>query len=198
MLDLPWYGWLNLVGLLILWGLYWVNHNLEKTGQVMRVCNYLTVLLAACFVIAHWNGALAANTGTVVQAFAVFLLAMTAWECGAAVYLMFFQGEGPAVEAAPQPDQVSAPVARDGVLDLDAGTVYSAENQEKMSVAMRRLVSAESSDLDRLRGLGALLTLGDDDEPEDEGNDALYNVIGLAMILAVIAPPCYMAARVLL
>ena len=69
-MEVPWYGWLNLIGLAGLWALYWLNHKLEGTGAALRWANYAMLAVAAYFVVSG-----VAGSATVERVAGAYLLA---------------------------------------------------------------------------------------------------------------------------
>ena len=73
---MPWYGWLHIVGLVVLWFFYLFNHKLEQTGTVMRWSNYTMLIRAAYCAATGTSGQLTARSGGMQSAAAVFF-----WRC---------------------------------------------------------------------------------------------------------------------
>ena len=78
-------------------------------------------------------------------------------------------------------------------IDLDDGTMYSTKNGKKLSGAIQNVFSLRSSDLDRLKGIGPMLTVGDDGEVQASSDEVTVGtrLFGLAVIVAVLVAPGY-------
>lgn len=199
MFEMPWYVWLNLFGLVILWVFYWINHALQNTGGFWRATNYSGVVIAAYFIVTHGTIGLPQQPTYFLLACAIFLFVMTAWELAAATYLTLFSVEEKLEEALSEPAQANrislVAASEDDTLDLDEGTVHSSERQAEIADALRNLVGPGSTGADRVRGLSTLLSVGDDECDEDDEDDLIFGIIGIAFVGVVLLPACWVALR---
>ena len=203
MSELPWYGWLNLIGLMALWMFYGFGHMLEKSGRLTRIAHHLVIVFAVLFVSGLYQLLQSHVANWPIIAAGVFLFAATFWELFGGTYMIIADAAKP--EKSPEPVQDQVPhtpvvvdaVTSDGALDLDAGTRHSPENREKVEQAIKGVFASDSSATDRLKGIGTLLSLGDDeeDEPDSMAENVGYGLIGIAIVAAILVPPCLIACR---
>jgi len=212
MTGLDGFAWLNLFGLLLLWTTYWIADQLRDPPAYERGLHHATVAVAIFFVVAdakHW---LSEEPGPMLQASAVLLLAVTAWELFAGLFMPSLDSLGRVGDEAvdltasanervtvadlrPSVLDESAACEDDGYLDLDAGTPHSAENREKMAGAIGELMGPRSTAADRVRAFGTLF--GDADPEEDDESDVPYLIITFLLLVAVLGHPCWIALRLL-
>ncbi|MCG8591729.1 MAG: hypothetical protein MJE66_20720 [Proteobacteria bacterium] len=211
MLNVPWYGWLNVLGLLILWAFYWIEHHTESTTSLQRGLHHLVVFGSLAFILAGWNAPLPSSLDYAVAGLAVLVVPLVGRELLGSFVGLFFaseedgaseeDAEAPAapaeeVPATPAPAAADRAPVPDYAVDLDEGTLQSRENREAASQAIQTLFAPDSSDGDRLRGLGDLLSLGEsEDEEEEAATERMASVLTMVLVLAVLVPPSYLAIR---
>lgn len=217
---MPWFGWLNLLGALVLWLLYMFNHRMFQSGRLVRWRDRVVVIVAMYFIVFGTRGALPDMDGWAQSGAAVYLLALSVWELGAGIVMMatgkYPQLPGETAHADATLDSgvksiaAKTPAADDAApgvfdadisdpdvidLDLDEGTPFSKENRARQQAAISQVFARKSSDLDRLKGLGTLLSGGIESPPEDDGSDWAYDLIGIGLLVVVLALPCFYAVQ---
>lgn len=165
-------------------GVAWAGYrHLGSGGLTTWVGNgmYLTALYFCGF---GFVDGLGTHAGFVQSVAAIFLISTTLWEVSSTAVAGFLSADDVEPEDSgsdsPAPRREGAPSG--GIdIDLDESTAYSAENWRKTTEAISAVIGIDLSDLKRLKGLDALLTIGEpsleaDSEPEI---DKLSGLLGL-------------------
>ncbi len=199
-MDLPWYAGLNLLALLVLWGMYWLDQKLRGTGAWMRGVQHGLCVLAIFFLVAgsRW-GDVSGAAGAPVVVLAGLLLLATLWEVFTSVVEAAQMDPGRPMSALYAGDEDEGEEDGDddldlaldeGVEDLDAGTHGCRKARRARRRAVGKLLGG-SSGQERLRGLVTLMALNE----EKEGEARRYAWGGIPVFLGVLALPCYHALR---
>ena len=200
-------AWLNLLGLLVVAGLYWLGDLMRGTPAYRRALQRVALLVAATFIVAEAHGWLPAAPHPVVKLCAALLIAFTAWELVGGTIALLLDDPDTSIETvgarapsvddlSPSAEQEAAAALPEGVIDLDAGTLHSVEHRARRERAIRRLVAEKISLDERIQALAVLTNpAGDEGEDgEDPGeSDWAYLLVGQALLAGALIPPCWIA-----
>ena len=131
MFNLPWYSWLNVLGLPVLWALLYVDYAVFAKSKWVN--QYATVAIAASVVtiVLYWNPAINVLLTPLQYGLIALVLPMTVWhvslsvtELVSAAVACLRVGRGESANECP-PESVPKFNIEDDDIDLDAGELQS-------------------------------------------------------------------------
>ena len=200
MFNLPWYAWLNLLALPVLWVLFYVEYVVTEKPRWLRQYSGVAMAAAAVVILLYWNPHI--NTALVPLQYGLMLLVVpfAVVQLGVAITGLILSllawcirfTRGSQIEPA-EPESGAIDDLEADSIDLDkvySGTDCSAD---KVGRAVSTLFSRHSS---LESNIDSLVTLSRIDRNTDSKvDDVAAHLIQGALIAALLLPPLVMCIR---
>ncbi|MFK7855278.1 MAG: hypothetical protein AB8B79_14240 [Granulosicoccus sp.] len=194
MFNLPWYAWLNLLGLPVLWLMMYVDQALLEKPQWLKLGTSLMIAASAIAVVLFWNPTVNALFYPLQYCLIALILPMSVLHMGVAItgvmsaayaFCMAFSRQG--VEQTCRSESAPGFNIEDDEIDLDGGEQFAGRQDEKLGEAISSLFSKDASLKTNIKSIVTLT--GAEPQNLEADDDLLAQAVHAAVVVVFLLPP---------
>lgn len=200
MFNLPWYSWLNVLGLVLLWAFMYVDYVALKKPQWVHRLTTASLVASAFTIVLYWNpgfntlfNPLQYGLIALILPLAVWLMGLGITELALAIVSYCFASKNRRSVMMSSSEPVSQFNLDDDEIDLDAGESPSHCHSEMVGASISNLFSSDASARSNIESIIALTGVDVDELNND--TDISLHLVHTLMVSMLLVPPMIMSLR---
>ena len=200
MLNLPWYAWFNIIGLMCLWLIFWITHNFQQDSRAIRIVSHFKSIALIAFVLMYWNQSIIAALDNLLIAVTVLVVPLIAWDILSVLWSLY-SDKRKKNDSHNNDRLISSEKSAhsnkfdEDDIDLDDGDSFSEEDDLEFGRAIGTLFSPGSGDSDWFQALKKVNSMSGEDHKIEDENTFAITFICMALVCSILVPPAYMAIK---
>lgn len=194
MFNLPWYAWLNLLGLPVLWLMMYVDHVVLDKPKWLKLGTSLMIAASAVAVVLFWNPAVNALFDPLQYGLITLILPMSVLHMGLAItgvisaaHATFMAISSRGIDQPCRSEPAPGFNIEDDEIDLDAGEQGAGSQNERFAESLSNLFSNDASMKTTIESVAALT--GVEPQTPQSDTDLIAQSVHAAVVLVLLLPP---------